>query len=75
MLQTKVILMLDDPDTRQYKTSYTQIQISIKTLLLKHPHPVGENDFLLGELLVEGVLGQSHHLDTPTTRLKRESPA
>jgi hypothetical protein len=38
-----------------------------------HPHPVGKDDFLLGELLVEGVLGQSHHLDTPTARLKGQS--
>ncbi len=67
--------MLGDPaDTHQYKTSYIQIQISIKTLLMRKTssHPVGKDDFLLGELLVEGVLGQRHHLDTPpTARLKK----
>jgi hypothetical protein len=69
MLKTKVILMLRDPDTHKYKTSYISRSRSAskRYRCATHPHPVGKDDFLLGELLVEGVLGQRHHLDTPPT--------
>jgi hypothetical protein len=63
-ISTKRRTVYPNPDQHQNVTDAQHILI---------PHPVGKDDFLLGELLVEGVLGQSHHLDTPTACLKGQS--